>query len=81
MKYTEIQWMPFAPGEKQWWVFEHEVDDEIYSSDMLDHWQANSYHSTGRLVGQFATVEAALAVYPQARLSSKAKEALQELKN
>ena len=77
MKYTEIQWIPFAPGGKKWWVFEHEnAEDEIPVVDIESQNDDESvYRPTGRIIGQYLTIKEALTEYPDAIVSEKAMRA------
>jgi hypothetical protein len=77
MKYTEIQFMAFAPEKKRWWVFEYEVaDDEIPIGELKSDEITNLYRPTGRMAGQFASAKDALASFPNATLSAQAREEL-----
>lgn len=76
MKYTEIQWIPFAPNKKKWWVFEHESEEgEIPVTDIEGDENSNSFRPTGRIVGQFVTITEAMAAYPDAKISEHALKA------
>jgi hypothetical protein len=64
MEMHKIEWMPLAPSGRQWWVYAYAATDD--GKEIID-----SYVKTERLVGQFESMEAALAKYPDAKLSTK----------
>jgi hypothetical protein len=71
MEIFEVEWMPFAPADRRWWVY-------AYASGENGEKLAGPNVPTTRLVGKYESLEAVLKIYPNASLSDKTKKAIEE---